>query len=154
MIDEGFCEFNTPKTLLSDNGTEFNNQVLEAICKEYGTTKTNIMAYHPARNELVKRQNRKIMQHLRTLLGDVAASWHEWMPQVIASLNTSLHKTIGDTPHFIVFGQDKKLPYSVLLKEKDPVYNFDDHVRLRTINSQNIYKRVRANIDHTKACMS
>ncbi len=45
MTDEVFCKFNTPKTLLSDNGTEFN-KILDAICKEYGIMKANIVAYH------------------------------------------------------------------------------------------------------------
>ncbi len=94
MIDEVFCKFNTPKTHLSDIGTEFNNQVLEAICKEYGVTKTNIMAYHPASNGLVERHSSKIIQHLRTLVGDVSTSWQEWMPQVMASLNSSLTKPL------------------------------------------------------------
>ncbi len=72
LIDEVFCKFNMPKTILSDNGTEFNNSVLDAICKEYGITKTNIIAYHPASNGLVERQNRKIIQHLRTLVANIA----------------------------------------------------------------------------------
>ncbi len=73
LKDEVFCKFNTPRTLLSNNDSEFNNQILEAICAEYGIDKTNIVAYHPARNGLVERQNRKIIQHLRTLVGDVLA---------------------------------------------------------------------------------
>ncbi len=153
MIDEVFCKFNTPKTLLSDNDTEYNNQILEAICKEYSITRTNIVAYHPASNGMVERQNRKII-HLRTLVGDVSTSWHEWTPQVMASVNPSLHKSIGDTPHFIIFGQDKKLSYSILLKEGDPVYNFDDYVRLKSTDFQKIYKKVRGNIDNTKTSIN
>ncbi len=72
----------------------------------------------------------------------------------MASLNSSLHKTIGDTPHFVVFGQDFKLPYTVLLKKEDPVYNFDDYVRLRSTDFQRISKRVRENIAHNKADMN
>ncbi len=59
LIDEVFCKFNTPRTLLSDNGSEFNYQVLEAICFEYGINKTNKLAYKPSGNGLVERQNRK-----------------------------------------------------------------------------------------------
>ncbi len=103
---------------------------------------------------MVERQNRKIISHLRTVVGDVSTSWHEWMPQVMASLNSSLQETIGDTPHFVVYGQDHRLPYSVLLKKEDPVYNFDDYVRLRSTNFQRIYKRVRENIAHNKADMN
>ncbi len=64
LIDEVFCKYKTPKVLLSDNGTEFNNQILDAICAEYAIKKCNVMAYHPASNGMAERQNRKIIQHL------------------------------------------------------------------------------------------
>ncbi len=154
LIGAVFCKFNTPRTLLLDNGSEFNSQVLEAICSEYGIVKTNIVACHPASNGLVERQNRTILQHLRTLVGDVLSSWNEWMPQVMDSLNSSQHTTIGDTPRFTVFGQDKNLLYTIVLKKKRPFYNFDDYVRLRKPNFQKIYKRVQSNIFDSKIVMN
>ncbi len=154
LIDDVFCKYNTPKVLLSDNGTEFNNQILDAICKEYGISKCNVMAYHPASSGMVERQNRKIIQPLRTLVSDVSSTWHEWMPQVMASLNSSLYKFIGDTPHYIIFGQDLKLPYSFLLKKEEPIYNFDDYVHLRGTEFQKICKRVSNNIADSKSAMN
>ncbi len=65
LIDDVFCKYNTPKVLLSDRGTEFNNKILNAICKEFGITKSNVIAYHPASSDMVERQNRTIIQHLR-----------------------------------------------------------------------------------------
>ncbi len=152
-IAEGYL-YNAFKVLLSDNGAEFNNKILEAISKECGTTKSNVMVHHPASNGMVERQNRKIIQHLRCLVGDISSTWHEWMPQVMASLNSSLHKTIGDTPYYVVYGQDFRLPYSFLLKEEDPIYNFDDYVRLRGTDFQKIYQRVTNNIADNKATMN
>ena len=35
LITHVICPFTTPKVLLSDNGTEFRNQVLEEICRQY-----------------------------------------------------------------------------------------------------------------------
>ncbi len=154
LVDEVFCKFNTSKVLLSDNGTEFNNQVLEAICKEYDIQKTNMVAYHAASNGMVERSNRKIIQNLRTLVGDVSSTWHEWMSQVMASLNSSLHTTTGDTPHFVAFGVDKNLPYNILIQKEDPVYNFDDTVKLRTRDFQRIYKHVHSNITDSKISMN
>ncbi len=112
------------------------------------------MAYHPASNTVVGRQNMKIIHHLRTLVSDVSSTWHEWMPQVMASLNSSLHKSIGDTPHFVVFGQDHRLPYNFLLKQEDPIYNFDDYVRVRSTDFQKIYKRISHNIADSKSTMN
>ncbi len=140
LIDKVFCPFNTPKTLLSDNGTEFNNSILSEMCKQFDIKKINIVAYHPASNGLVERQNRKI------LAGSNSDAWHIWMPQVAASLNSSLHASIGDTPHFVMFGQDKRLPYSLLLTKEEPIYNYDDYVRVRVSDFQKTYKRVTDNI--------
>ncbi len=112
------------------------------------------MAYHPASNGMVERQSRKIIQHLRTLVGDVSSTWHEWMPQVMASLNSSLHKSIGDTPHYIVFGQDHRLPYTFLLKDEEPICNFTDYVRVRGTNFQKIYKRISHNTADSKSSMN
>ncbi len=75
-------------------------------------------------------------------------------PGMNGCLNSSLHKSIGDTPHYIVFGQDHKLPYSFLLKEEEPIYNFDDYVRVRGTDLQKMYKRVSHNIVDSKSTMN
>ncbi len=92
------------------------------------------------------KDGRKIISHLRSLVGSSSQAWHFWMPQVAASLNSSLHVSIGDTSHFVVFGQDKRLPYSFLLAKEEPIYNYDDYVRVRVSDFQKTYKRVTDNI--------
>lgn len=77
---------------------------------------------------------------------NVPSTWHEWMPQVAASLNSSSHSSIGNTCHCIVFDQDRRLPYSVLLQKDYPVYNFDDYVRLGISYFNKTYKRVQQTI--------
>ncbi len=72
----------------------------------------------------------------------------------MASLNSSLHKSIGDTPHYVIFGQDFRLPYLFLLKEEEPIYNFDDYVRLRGTDFQKIYKKVSNTIAESKSIMN
>ncbi len=72
----------------------------------------------------------------------------------MASLNSSLHKSIGDTPHFVVFGQDLRLPYAFLLTDEEPIYNFDDYVRVRGTDFQKIYKRVFHNIADSESAMN
>ncbi len=103
FIHEVFCKFNTPK--VSDNGAEFNNSILKEICNQFNIKKTNIIACHPASNGMVERQSRKILNHLRTLVGNISFSWDKWMHQAAASLGSSPHTSIGETPHFVVSGR-------------------------------------------------
>lgn len=58
------------------------------------------------------------------------------MPQVAEAQNSSLHSLIGDIPHYIIFGQDNRLPSSVLLLMEEHVNNFDDWVRPRILDFQ------------------
>ncbi len=84
--------------------------------------------------------------HLRSLVGSSSQDWHIWTPQLAVSLNSSLHASVGDNLHFVVFGQDKRLPYSLLLAKEEPIYNYDDYVRVLVSNFQKTYKRVTDNI--------
>ncbi len=76
------------------------------------------------------------------------------MPQVMASLKSSLHKSIGNTPHYIVCRQDHRLPYAFLLKKEEPTYNFDDYVKVRGTDFQKMYKRISHNIADSKSTMN
>ncbi len=50
IVDEFICKFTSPHSLLSDSGGEFNNAILEEICKIFNIKKCNITPYHPAPN--------------------------------------------------------------------------------------------------------
>ncbi len=62
------CPFSTPRLLLNDNGTEFRNQLLEEICKQFGIKQCFTVRYHPASKGLVERANRKILDVLRPVV--------------------------------------------------------------------------------------
>ncbi len=62
IVSHLMCQYMTPRVLLSDNGTEFKNQVFREICNEFHIQKTCITSHHPASNGLVERTNRKILE--------------------------------------------------------------------------------------------
>ncbi len=69
----------TPRVLLSDNGTEFKNQILAGICSQYNIKQTFITAQHPASNGLVELTNRKVLEILRHLAGNLHETWEDWL---------------------------------------------------------------------------
>ncbi len=81
------CPYTTPRVLLSDNGTEFKNQILADICSQYNIKQTFITAHHPASNGLVERTNKKVLEILRHLAGHLHETWEDWFSQVAASIN-------------------------------------------------------------------
>ncbi len=67
IVNKLICEHSSLRVLVSDNGTEFRNNVLAEICSQFGLRQTFTVAYHPASNGLVERSNRKILEVLRPL---------------------------------------------------------------------------------------
>ena len=118
-----FNRFSTPKVLLSDQGTYFKKQVLDAVCKQCEITQSFTVAYHPQSNGLVERNNRKILEILRHIVDDVKDAWEDWLPQVATSINGSLSTATGKSPYWIIFGKDKRLPYDLLTGPRKPEYH-------------------------------
>ncbi|KAK4326756.1 hypothetical protein Pmani_002773 [Petrolisthes manimaculis] len=153
ILNYVICPFTTPKVILSDNGTEFVNQVLISLCKEFNIKKANVLPYRSSANGLVERHNRKILNTLRSLVPDTNTLWDTYTPQVMASLNSTINKSISETPHYILFAQDKRLPYELLAKKPNPVYNMDDFVKSNVHTFQQIHQRIQHSLALSKADM-
>lgn len=66
-----FSTFGIPKTLVSDNGTQFTSFQFERFLKENGIYHKFSAPYHPATNSMVERYVQTFKQALRALRGDV-----------------------------------------------------------------------------------
>ena len=151
LVDNVFCKYNIPKTLLSDNGTEFKNEVVENVCKIYKIDQCFTTAYHPQGNGLVERTNRKILEVLRPLVGQMQDTWEDWLPQVQASINGSINAATTKTPHYIVFGQDLRLPYDILNGSPPPLYNVEDYAQRHAKVFHQVHSQVRKHLKSSRA---
>ena len=139
IINEIICKHASPRALLSDNGAEFNNALLKEICDVFQIKKCNVVAYSPQANGKVERANRRILDILRHITAS-SSSWDNWIPQVACSLNSAIHSSCNESPHFILYGTDKRLPYEFLSSRPRPLYNLDDYVRTRLADFQRIHQ--------------
>ena len=143
IFEQIICNFTTPAMIVSDNGSEFNNQILEELCKLFNIKKINIQEYRPQSNGVVERLNRKIITCLRSLIDPRSITWDVWIPHVKCALNSQINSATGKTPHYIIFGEDKRLPYDLLNSRPMPVYNEDNYIAGRIHKFQGIHQRVR-----------
>ena len=135
----------TPKVLISDNAQEFVGEVLGKICEFYEISKVATVPYKPSSNGLVERHNRKILDHLRTLTTPLSHDWDFLMDDVQIGINCTVNSSTGETPHFILFGYEKRLPSHLLCMSPKvkPIYNYDDYISVRTSMSVKTISRVR-----------
>ncbi len=138
--------------LLSDNGTEFKNDVLYHICQQYNIKQTFITAHHPASNGLAERTNRKILEILRHVAGHLHETWEDWLPHVAASINGSVNSSTGKTPHYIVFGSEKRFPYDILVPPRKPI-DSEDYAQSQLKVLRIIHDEVRKSLQASRAEM-
>ncbi|ROT72160.1 hypothetical protein C7M84_009465 [Penaeus vannamei] len=75
---------------------------------------------------------------LRTSLASSGSEWDLWIPIIQMAINNTFHSTLGDTPHFVVYGEDRRLPYELLDQSPRPTYT-DDYASRIIRKKQEIY---------------
>uniref|UniRef100_A0AAQ5XM32 Gypsy retrotransposon integrase-like protein 1 n=1 Tax=Amphiprion ocellaris TaxID=80972 RepID=A0AAQ5XM32_AMPOC len=115
LVHEWFYKFSVPAWLHSDQGRNFESAHISQLCSIYGTQKTRTTPWHPAGNGQCKRFNRTLHDLLRTLPLEKKQNWSKYLPQVTFAYNTTVHQSTGESPHFLMFGQEPYLPVDFLL---------------------------------------
>ena len=59
--------FGTPSQILTDNGTQFVNELVEELFKVFGVQHMTILAYFKEKNAIVERANKEVLRHLRNI---------------------------------------------------------------------------------------
>lgn len=100
--------FGFPRELKSDEGTEYNNQIIEALNTVTGTEHQVVLAYNHHANGLVERQNQTISDTLLKLSMDATGStdrWDEFVNIAMFHLNGRVHTATMSTPFALMFGR-------------------------------------------------
>ena len=125
LTDEMFCRFSPPEQLHSDQGSQFEAQIMQEICKLLHIKKTRTSPYHPQCDGLVERFNRTLLDMLATTTRNHPFDWEDQIRKVCMAYNTSVHSSTGYTPFYLMFGRQAKLPI-------DLMYATGHHVELPT----------------------
>lgn len=115
LVNEWFYKFGVPGRIHSDQGRNFESMLMRQLCLLYGIEKSRTTPYHPAGNGQCERFNRTLHNLLRTLPVSRKRDWVSCLPQVLFSYNTTPHQATGESPHFLMFGQEPRLPVDFLL---------------------------------------
>ena len=76
LVDEMFCRFSTPEQLHSDQGCQFESELIAEVCRILKVHKTCTTPYHPQGDGLVERINRTLLNILATMTNLVTGIGH------------------------------------------------------------------------------
>lgn len=105
LKDDIFHCFGVPETIVSDNGSQFKCKEFNDFLHLYGVQHTYTAVHSPQANAS-ERVNRCINEALRSYIRKDQREWDIYISCVNGSLRNSIHQSIGESPYYIVFGQN------------------------------------------------
>ena len=98
--------FGPAKEIISDNGSEFINKVIDRLLAFSGIERRITSKYSPATNGLTERFNATLIKSLSKHAYENPQNWPEWLPFILLSYRTRVHSITGFTPFFLCFGRE------------------------------------------------
>jgi len=135
LYEDIICRHWCPKELVSDNGSAFISQVIEAVLEQHQIKHRLISPYHPQSNGLVKRFNRTLCTALAKYVQVLEEDWDKFIPFILFAYWTTRHNTTKFEPFSLVYGRQAITPLDLLLEAPEEVKEdeeFENQVLRRT----------------------
>ena len=104
--------------ILSDNGTEFKNSLMD---QQLGIDRIFSAPYHPQSNGKLEVFHKYLKPTLKKLCEKDPTNWDKYLNQVLASYRIMPNLAPAESPFFLVYGRDPSLPLHQLL---EPIQHF------------------------------
>jgi transposase InsO family protein len=142
-----FCKFGTCQEILSDQGTEFNNSMMEQMCELFGIRKLRTTGYRASANGRIERIHRTINSIIGKMVAENHRNWHEILDLVVAAYNASGHESTNYSPNLLMFGRETSMPLDLIVDAPAELKagTTDDYVRQLQEKLEKAYSIVRVN---------
>ena len=146
------CKQGVPKILVTDQGKEFVNEILKEVANLLQMKHITTTPYHPQANDLIERSNGTVLNILRTLVQNNISIWDTMLPIAIFAYNTAFHRSLQDSPFFLMYLRDPCFPFEIM-KEEKAWYNIDDYKQEMATKDSTIYARCQLYLEEAKGML-
>ena len=148
FVEEFICRFGIPKELHTDQGRNFESNLMKEVCKLLGVKKTRTCPFHPKGDGFVERFNRTLVTMVTTALDPERhqRDWDERIPYAMLAYRTSVQSSTGETPSMMMLGRETTLPVDVLVQAPQPTEKEDDYPYKLRCHLQDVHEQARSKL--------
>ena len=105
-----------PWYILSDNGMEFKNNLMDNVLQQHKIDRIFPAPYHPQSNVKLEVFHIYLKPTLKKHCENDPANWDKYLNQVLASYRITPNLATAETPFFLVYSRNPNLPLHQLLE--------------------------------------
>jgi transposase InsO family protein len=152
LVEHVYTRFGTPLQQLSDQGREFDNNLMHEICRLLHVDKVRTTSYRPNTNGQVERLHRSINAMIGKMIGENQKTWTEILPLVMSAYRAAIHSATGYSANYLTLGREVNTPLDLWLQAPNAEQlNADDYVDALTERMRYAADIVRQNLQ-MQAC--
>ena len=113
LWDKFIVHYGFPKKIQSDQGRNFESQLVAYLCMQMGTQKIWTSPYHPETNGQCERFNSTLLGILGMLPQKKKSEWKNHIGTLVDACNCTQNSTMGFSPYYFMYGRQPCLPVDV-----------------------------------------
>jgi len=127
FMEHIFPRYGCPLQLVTDNGTENCNRVMQETLEALNIRHVTTSFYHPQSNAKVERFHRTLHDIISKKLEDNLNTWDLFLNQSLAAVRFCVSETTKFSPYYLVYNRDVILPIDNLLMPRRRYLGEDRH---------------------------
>ena len=120
LWDQYFMKYGIPEKLISDQGRNFESDLIAELCNLSRVQKLRTSPYRPQTNGQCERFNSTLIGMIGTLPPETKRNWQEQIATLVHGYNCTKSNATGFKPYTLMFGREPLLPIDVEFGVRTP----------------------------------
>ena len=114
LWDKFFVHYGVLEKFLTDQGHNFESDLLKVLCEIAQVKKIRTSGYHPQTNGQCECYNATLINMMGTLPEKPKSTWREQVPTLVHAYNCTRNNVTGFSSYYLMFGRKPHLTIDIL----------------------------------------